>query len=116
VEPYELELLLWDLRHDPSVVERARRDLDAVAAEYGVSSEHTRALHDRDYRALLAAGTSPLLLYFAALELGVSRDEYYRRVQEAPREASEHEAPREASEHEAPREASEHVPGARRGG
>ncbi len=107
MEPYELELLLWDLRHDPSVVERARRDLDAVAAEYGVSGAHTRALHDGDYRALLAAGTSPLLLYFAALELGVSRDEYYRRVEQAPRGASEHEVSREASGH---------VPGARRGG
>lgn len=80
MEPYELEHFLWDLRHDPLVVARARADLDAVLADYGVDPVHGQAMSNGDYRALLDAGTSPLLLYFATLELGVARHEYYHRL------------------------------------
>jgi len=81
-EPYEIEKLLWDLRHVPGTVEEARRDLEALMASYGVDAEASRAVADRDFPGLLALGVSPMLLYFGAMELGVSRDDYYASLRQ----------------------------------
>lgn len=76
-EPFELEQLLWDLRHDPRVVARVQADPVGTMREYGLSQFEIDALSTRDFSRLLALGAAPMLLYFGALELGVSREDYY---------------------------------------
>lgn len=84
-EPFELEKLLWDLRHDPSVVDAFGRDADRVLRDYEISEDQARALLAKDFATLLALGTAPMLLYFGALELGVAREEYYAALRAGPR-------------------------------
>jgi len=79
-ERYELERLLWDLRHVPATVDAVRTDPRATMDAYGLSGEEAEALTRQDFPALLALGVSPMLLYFGALEMGVSRDDYYAIV------------------------------------
>lgn len=83
-EPFEIQRLLWDLRHDPALAAAARHDLGAVLARYGLSDAERRALVTHDFTALLAMGVSPLLLFFGAMELGVARGEYYQRLSAPP--------------------------------
>lgn len=75
-EPYELQLLLWDIRHDPELARRAAQDPAAVAARYDLEPAQREAFVARDFPRLLELGASPLLVYFAALDLGTSRDAY----------------------------------------
>ena len=74
---FELHRLLWDLRRDPGVVRAWEADRDAVLRSYQLEGDEADAVMRRDFAALLEVGVSPLLLYFGALEMGVSRDEYY---------------------------------------
>jgi hypothetical protein len=76
-EPFDLERLLWDLRHDPRVVAAVQREPVETMGAYGLSHEEIDALLARDFGRLLSFGVAPMLLYFGALEMGVSRDEYY---------------------------------------
>jgi len=76
-EHFELQRLLWDLRHDPDVVERMTSNRTATMSEYGLDDSERTAMQHGDFSTLLALGVNPLLLYFGALELGVSRDDYY---------------------------------------
>lgn len=80
---FELHRLLWDLRHDAAVAERARTDFDDVARSYGLGVDEAGALRRGDFAALLAMGTNPMLLYFGALDLGVERDTYYEQLRGA---------------------------------
>lgn len=82
-EPYEVEKLLWDLRHVPGTVDAAHRDLPGLLASYGVGEQAARAVTEQDFPGLLAMGVSPMLLYFGAMELGVSRDQYYLALRDA---------------------------------
>ncbi len=43
---YKLNKLLYDLRFKPSLRVRALQDVTVIAAEYGLSKEHTRALRE----------------------------------------------------------------------
>ncbi len=79
-ERYELQHLLWDLRHDPTVASLLRHDPEGTMRTYGLSAEEADAVVRRDFAALLAMEVSPLLLYFGALEMGVSREDYYAAV------------------------------------
>ena len=79
-EPFELEQLLWDLRHSSEVVGAVQRDPLGTMRDYGLSDEEIDALSSRDFARLLSLGVAPMLLYFGALELGVSRDAYYTAV------------------------------------
>jgi hypothetical protein len=76
-EPFELEQLLWDLRHDARVVAALRRDPVETMRAYRLSHDEIDALLARDFGRLLSLGVAPMLLYFGALEMGVSREEYY---------------------------------------
>lgn len=77
---YNVQKLLWDVRRDPSVAERFRREPDAVLDGYGIAGEHRAAMRALDLKALYDAGANPYLLYFCALQLGVPRQEYYERI------------------------------------
>jgi len=79
-ECYELEQLLWDLRHVPATLDAMRTDPKKTMKSYGLSSVEADALERQDFSTLLALGVSPMLLYFGALEMGVSRDDYYSIV------------------------------------
>jgi hypothetical protein len=93
-EPFELEQLLWDLRHDAHVVAAVRRDPVETMRAYGLSREEIDALLTRDFGRLLSLGVAPMLLYFGALEMGVSRDEYYAALAGAGERRAGASAPR----------------------
>lgn len=82
-ERFELQRLLWDLRHDETAVEQAVRDIGSVVTEYGLAADEADALHHGDFAALLAMGASPMLVYFAALDLGIEREHYYDQIRGA---------------------------------
>lgn len=79
--------LFWTLRHDGSVAAELERDPDKVLDRYGVDPSLRSSVTSLDVRSLYLAGVNPYLLFFAALELGLSRDDYYARIslEEAPR-------------------------------
>lgn len=77
---YNVQKLLWDVRHDPSLAQRFQREPDPVLDGYGIVGEHRAAMGAMDLKALYDAGANPYLLYFCALQLGVPRQEYYERI------------------------------------
>ena len=96
-EPFELEQLLWDLRHDPRVVACIRQDPAGTMRGYGLSHDEIDALLARNFGRLLSFGVAPMLLYFGALEMGVSRDEYYAALTaQAPADGLEPRVPERA--------------------
>ena len=96
-EPFELEQLLWDLRHDSRVVAAVRRDPVETMRAYGLSHDDIDALLALDFGRLLSLGVAPMLLYFGALEMGVSRDEYYAALTaQAPADGLEPRVPERA--------------------
>lgn len=88
-ERYELQHLLWDLRHDPATVSMLHHDPEGTMRAYELSPDEADALVRRDFAALLALGVNPLLLYFGALEMGVSRQDYYADVNRGATRARE---------------------------
>ena len=77
---YNLHRLLWELRRVPALAARFERDPDTVAAEYGLLAPDRDALVRRDFRTLYERGANPYLLYFCALQIGVSRQDYYAQL------------------------------------
>ena len=77
---YGLHRLLWDLRRDPVLAARFREDPAAVADRYDISGAERDAMISRDFRYLFRHGVNPYLLYFCALQIGVSRDSYYAQL------------------------------------
>lgn len=80
---FELQKLLWDVRKDPALAQRYRREPDAVLDEYGIEGPNRTALRSFDFRTLFERGVNPYLLYFCALQLGVDRAEYYAQLRGA---------------------------------
>jgi hypothetical protein len=79
-ERYELQRMLWDLRHDDAVAALSQRDLGSVLGAYRLRPEEAQAVLDHDFATLLAMGVNPLLLFFGALRMGVTRNDYYARL------------------------------------
>lgn len=77
---YNVQKLLWDVRHDPAVAQRFRGEPDALLDEYDIAGEQRTAMRLLDLKSLYDAGANPYLLYFCALQLGVPRQEYYERI------------------------------------
>lgn len=77
---YALHKLLWELRRDPALAARFAAEPDAVLAGYALAADERAALAKRDFRALYERGANPYLLYFCALQLGVSRQDYYAQL------------------------------------
>lgn len=81
-ERYAVQRVLWDLRHDSNVVSMMAKDPEGTLRAYGLSDEEVEAMIRRDFRTLLDFGVNPLLLYFGALEMGISRQDYYAMLNE----------------------------------
>jgi aromatic-ring opening dioxygenase LigAB LigA subunit len=77
---YFLHKLLWELRRDPALAARFRADPDAVLAGYELDPVERAAIVNRDFRTLYDRGANPYLLYFCALQIGVSRADYYAQL------------------------------------
>jgi hypothetical protein len=75
-----LHELLSRLRREPALVERFGDDPEGVCAEHDLPPAVRCAMVDLDLARLLELGANPYLLFFAALELGIPRPEYYDRV------------------------------------
>lgn len=75
--------LLWAVRHDPAVARRVTADLDGISRAYDLTPATAAMVERRDVAALFGLGVNPYLLFFAALELGVTRPEYYARLDAA---------------------------------
>ena len=81
---YGLHKLLWELRRDPDLAARFRADPAAVTSRYDLSGPERDAMINRDFRFLFGQGVNPYLLYFCALQIGVSRDAYYAQLRGEP--------------------------------
>lgn len=80
-ELYELQRLLWDMRHDAQTSVHFQTAPDEVMDRYGLSDPDRFAMKTGDFGSLIQRGANPLLVLFGAIKTGVSRREYYRRVQ-----------------------------------
>lgn len=77
---YSLHKLLWELRRDPVLAERFRANPSEVLAGYDLAPADSTAMMARDFRTLYERGANPYLLYFCALQIGVSRQDYYAQL------------------------------------
>jgi Aromatic-ring-opening dioxygenase LigAB, LigA subunit len=77
---YSLHKLLWELRRDPALAERFRASPEEVLACYELAPNDRAAMQARDFRALYERGANPYLLYFCALQIGISRQDYYAQL------------------------------------
>lgn len=75
-----LHELLWQVRRDDALVRRMHHDPAGVCDEFGIPAGIARHLSPVAVPALLELGANPYLLFFAALELGVDRAEYYTQL------------------------------------
>jgi hypothetical protein len=75
-----LHKLLWELRRDASLAARFRADPGAVLRAYDLEPRDRNAIAARDFRTLYDRGANPYLLYFCALQIGVSREDYYAQL------------------------------------
>lgn len=80
---YSLHRLLWELRRDPRLAERFRAEPDSVLDAYDLEARDREAIASLDFRALYERGANPYLLYFCALQIGVSRQDYYAQLRGA---------------------------------
>lgn len=81
-ECYQVEKVLWDLRHDSAMVSRLADDAVETLRSYGLTQEEQDAMIGQDFQRLIQLGVNPILLYFGALEMGVPRSEYYAKLNE----------------------------------
>ncbi len=74
--------LFWSLRHDPDLVHEFQAGPERLLEQYAVDPLLHEPIAELDVRSLFLAGVNPYLLFFGAIELGLTRDEYYRRISE----------------------------------
>lgn len=79
---YNLHQLLWDIRRDPEVTRRFRKNPYPTLDEYGVTGEAREAMLELDFRKLHEIGANPYLIYFCAIQLQVDRADYYAQIRE----------------------------------
>ncbi len=77
---YSIHKLLWDIRRDQDLKQRYLRDPDAVLDEYRIDGEFREYMKNLDFKSMYERGVNPYLLYFCAIQLEVSRDEYYAQI------------------------------------
>lgn len=81
---YPLQKALRDLKEDAALRERFFRNMDAVIAEYGLTSEQAEALKQLETEPLVAVGSHPILALSAMLVI----QQHRRRLQAAGGPAS----------------------------
>lgn len=77
---YFLHKLLWELRRDPALAARFHEDPDGVLDGYELDPVERAAIVARDFATLYERGANPYLLYFCALQIGVTRADYYEQL------------------------------------
>jgi len=77
---YRVHKFLWELRRNPALAERFKEDPRGTLASYGISEDEGRGLLAWDFKKFYESGANPYILYFGALQMGVSRAEYYERL------------------------------------
>ena len=83
---YGIHKLLWDIPREAGDQQRYLRDQDAVLDEYGIDGELRGYMKTLDFKSLYERGVNPYLLYFCAIQLEVSREDYYAQIRgERPR-------------------------------
>ncbi len=85
---YRLQKFLWELRRDPAVFDRFKTDPTGTLQSYGLSEDEARAILERDVKKIFDDGANPYILYFGAIQMGLSRPEYYERLRGEPAKAS----------------------------
>lgn len=77
---YKLHALLWDIRKDPDLAVKFRKNPYPVLDEYQVEGDARDAMLDLDFQKLHRIGANPYLIYFCAIQLKVDRAEYYAQI------------------------------------
>lgn len=85
---FELQRLLWDLRHDAATGVEFRHSPVSVVEQYRIDDPARVAVLAGDVAALLDLGANPLLVLAAARATGLARERYYEQVR-APGRATE---------------------------
>jgi hypothetical protein len=85
VSLYYVQKLLYQLNRDPTVRQRYTTNLETLLAEYELTEEEQRALHEPDIGLLYVMGVNgQLLMHFAALR-GYEWDAYLEAMREGER-------------------------------
>lgn len=79
-ELYELQRLLWDLRHSATMAAEFKSEPNQVMDRYRINEADKLALRLGDFETLIRKGANPLLVLFGAMAMGFSRSDYYSRV------------------------------------
>lgn len=77
---FELQRLLWDLRHDDATRDAFRSSPASVVDRYCIDAPARAAVLDGDVATLLDLGVNPLLVLAAARATGIPRERYYEQV------------------------------------
>ena len=77
---FELQRLLWDLRHDSATGAAFSRSPASVVDRYPIDASARAAILAGDFAALLGCGAHPLLVLAGARAAGVTRERYYEQV------------------------------------
>ena len=73
---YQLQKFLFVLNREPAAQERFRSDVEGLLAQYDLTDEEARALHDGDIGLLYVLGVNgQILMHFAAF-LGIAWFDY----------------------------------------
>jgi hypothetical protein len=81
---YALHKLLWELRRDPELARQFQEDPAGVLDQYELTEQEQAAIIGKDFRLLFDRGANPYLLYFCALQIGMTRDSYYAQLRDDP--------------------------------
>jgi len=82
---YYVQKLLYQLNRDPQVRKRYEEDLDRLLADFELTEEERRAIHEGDIGLLYVMGVNgQLLMHFSAL-IGQAWDEYIEAMKQGVR-------------------------------
>lgn len=84
---FELQRLLWDLRHDTTTAAEFRNSPLSVVDRYDIDTPARDAMLGGDVATLLDLGANPLLVLAAARATGTPRERYYEQVRGPGRSA-----------------------------
>ncbi len=79
-DSFEMQRLLWDLRHDAATRAAFLSSPASVADRYMIDASARAAVLNGDVAAMLDLGANPLLVLAAARATGVTRERYYEQL------------------------------------
>jgi hypothetical protein len=82
---YSVQKLIYQLNRDPALRARHNADIDSLLAEYDLTDDERRAIHDPDIGLLYVMGVNgQLLMHYAALR-GFEWSAYIEAMKEGER-------------------------------